>query len=291
MDSALQDAELELWRDNLDGALRLLRDAYARTADPHYASRVVEIRSWMRHLATPNSYAAAYERYYRQRKTGLRFKILERNLRILLGRKTRKTVCRIAEYPEYKLLEGEIVKHRPTRVLDAGCGEGRIALTLGDRFPAIRLTAVEVSATNVRIARRLNRYPNVTFAHGLVENVVRDRPAGSFDLIYSIAVLEHVIDVDAFVGALERTLQPGGRFCFLVPMNELKAVGEVPAFHPPDDVAGHVRVFTEHGLRRQFGGRPNFALTKIPGRWRHGRYPATIRPVEYGAFFVAFSVP
>jgi len=97
----LRDAELELWRDNLDGALRLLRDAYAQTADPRYARRVVEIRSWMRHLATPSSYAAAYEHYYHQRKSGLRFKILERNLRILFGRKTRKTVRRIAEYPEY----------------------------------------------------------------------------------------------------------------------------------------------------------------------------------------------
>jgi len=176
-------------------------------------------------------------------------------------------------------------------VLDAGCGEGRIALTLGARFPEIRLTAVEVSATNVGIARRLNRYYNVTFEHGLVENLVRDLPAGSFDLIYSIAVLEHVPDVDAFVGALVRTLQPGGRFCFLVPMNGLKAVGEVPTFHPPDEVAGHVRVFTEDGLRDQFGALPNFALTKIPGRWRHGRYPATIQPVEYGAFFVVFSTP
>ena len=283
MESVLQDAELELWRDNLDGALRLLRDAYAQTADPRYACRVVEIRSWMRHLATPSSYAAAYERYYRQRKAGLRLKILERNVRILFGRKTRKTVRRIASYPEYQLLEREIVQHRAVRVLDAGCGEGRIALTLGDRLPEICLTAVEVSATNVRIARRLNRYPNVAFEHGL--------PADSFDLIYSIAVLEHVPDVHAFLGALERTLRPGGRFCFLVPMNELKAVGEVPAFRPADDVAGHVRVFTEDGLRQQFGARPGFALTKIPGRWRHGRYPETIRPVEYGSFFVAFSAP
>ncbi|PYN93355.1 MAG: hypothetical protein DMD89_24995 [Candidatus Rokuibacteriota bacterium] len=74
-------------------------------------------------------------------------------------------------------------------------------------------------------------------------------------------------------------------------MNELVATGPVPAFQPVAGVAGHVRVFTEVGLRERFGRLPEFSLTKLPGRWRPGRYPATIAPLEYGAFFVAVSAP
>ena len=291
VESVLQRAELELWRDNIDGALDLLARAHTLAPDHRYAARAEEIRSWLRHLESRGAYAAAYEEYYRRSKGRLDLKRLERDVRILLGRKTRKTVRRVVEYPEYQWLEREIIERRPARVLDAGCGEGRIALCLGHRCPSIRVTAVEVSATNVGIARRLNRFRNVAFQHGLVEDVVGAMAPGSFDLGYSFAVLEHVPDVETTVGALLRTLRPGGRFCFAVPMNELVATGPVPAFQPVAGVAGHVRVFTEVGLRERFGRLPEFSLTKLPGRWRSGRYPATIAPLEYGAFFVAVSAP
>jgi len=229
VEPVLQRAELELWRDNIDGALDLLARAHTLAPDHRYTARAEEIRSWLRHLESRGAYAAAYEEYYRRSKGRLDLKRFERDVRILLGRKTRKTVRRVVDYPEYQWLEREIIERRPARVLDAGCGEGRIALCLGHRFPSIRVTAVEVSATNVGIARRLNRFRNVAFQHGLVEDVVGAMAPGSFDLVYSFAVLEHVPDVETTVGALLRTLRPGGRFCFAVPMNELTATGPVPA--------------------------------------------------------------
>src|SRR2546428_11428375 len=147
VESVLQRAELELWRDNIDGALDLLARAHTLAPDHRYAARAEEIRSWLRHLESRGAYAAAYEEYYRRSKGRLDLKRLERDVRILLGRKTRKTVRRVVEYPEYQLLEREIIERRPARVLDAGCGEGRIALCLGHRCPSIRVTAVEVSAS------------------------------------------------------------------------------------------------------------------------------------------------
>src|SRR5437899_1348352 len=208
VESVLQRAELELWRDNIDGALDLLARAHTLAPDHRYAARAEEIRSWRRHLESRGAYAAAYEEYYRRSKGRLDLKRLERDVRILLGRKTRKTVRRVVEYPEYQWLEREIIERRPARVLDAGCGEGRIALCLGHRCPSIRVTAVEVSATNVGIARRLNRFRNVAFQHGLVEDMIGAMAPGSFDLAYSFAVLEHVPDVETTVGALLRTLRP-----------------------------------------------------------------------------------
>src|SRR2546429_1460030 len=59
-ESVLQRAELELWRDNIDGALDLLARAHTLAPDHRYAARAEEIRSWLRHLESRGAYAAAY---------------------------------------------------------------------------------------------------------------------------------------------------------------------------------------------------------------------------------------
>src|SRR5256884_370092 len=68
VESVLQRAELELWRDNIDGALDLLARAHTLAPDHRYAARAEEIRSWLRHLETRGAYAAAHEEYYRRGK-------------------------------------------------------------------------------------------------------------------------------------------------------------------------------------------------------------------------------
>jgi SAM-dependent methyltransferase len=290
VDAVIQDVRLELWRDNFAGALEILETANRRHPDPLLAAEAGEIRSWLNHLRTREAYVTAYERYYRTVRQPTGFKRLDRELRTFLGRRTRKMVERTARHPEFLLLEREVLALRPARALDAGCGEGRIALTIGARHPQTRVDGIEISTTNVDIARKLNRFPNVTFHHGLLEEVERWCPPGSVDLAYAFAVLEHVRDVDGVVNGILQSLRPGGRFCFVVPMNEFIITGPIPPFHPHDGVAGHVRAFTEAGLRGRFGGYKDFVLEKVPAeRWRVGTYPPCFAPREFGSFFVAFS--
>jgi hypothetical protein len=72
-------------------------------------------------------------------------------------------------------------------------------------------------------------------------------------------------------------------------MNEFKVTGELPPIEY-DGHPGHVRVFTEAGLHKRFGGYPEFVLAKIPGELPR-RFPATLAPLEFGSFFVALSKP
>jgi len=289
VDAVIQAARFELYRENIYGALELVERAHAAHADSRYAEQAARIRSWLTHLESREAYIAAQEAQYKRLRWRVGLKLLERRIRILLGKKTRKMIERRARDPEFRALEREVADVRPGRVLDAGSGEGGVAMALGARHPDVRVEGVEVSATNVRIALRLNRFANVAFRQGLAEEVHLHFPPASFDLVYSFAVLEHVRDVAATLRAIETVLRPGGRFAFVVPMHELRARGPIPDYAPIHGYADHCRVFTEAELRARFGERPGFRLAKIPGAWKHGELPDCFEPIEFGSFFVSYA--
>ena len=290
MDPLLQQVQLLLYRDDLKAALDLLDDAHARTGNPVYKEHAERVRGWMEHLQSREAYAAAYEDYYYGLKGRWSLKHVERDIRVFLGMKTRKLVNRTARDPEFQMLEREVLAVKPARIFDAGSGEGRIALTLAARYPSATVEAIDVSPTNVRLSSRLNRFPNLRFHCGFIEDADRLLSPAPFDLAYSFAVLEHVRDVDEVVSAILGRLRPGGRFCFVVPMNEFVVSGDLPDCAHDDGVAGHVREFTEASLRDRFGGFPDFTLVKIPGD-PPDRFPRVLLPVEYGSFFVAITKP
>jgi len=289
-DPVMQRVRLELFRDNLSGALDLLESARQSSSNPAYDAEMARIRSWLAPLARRDTYAATYERYYRRVKYSSWLKVVERRLRTLMGRKTRRLVERHARHSEFMRLEREVRRVNAHRVLDAGCGEGRSAITLAARNPGVRVEGIEVSATNVAIARRINRFPNAKFHQGLIEDAGRIFGLEQFDVVWAFSVLEHVWDLDASLAALLAVLRPDGRLCISVPMNELRATGPLPEFDP-DDEACHIRAFSEESLRARFARFPDFTLEKLPGLWRPWRYPATIAPVEFGAYFVVVAKP
>ncbi len=61
----IQRARLEVYRDNVEEALRQLEDAQRSTPDPRIAGEIDHIRRTLRHLDDRQAYAQAYERYYR----------------------------------------------------------------------------------------------------------------------------------------------------------------------------------------------------------------------------------
>ena len=289
VDAVIQSVRFELYRENIYGALEIVEAAQAANPDTRYAEQAARIRSWLTHLESREAYVDAQEEQYRRLRWKAGLKLLEKRIRMLVGRKTRKLIERRARDPEFQELEREVATLRPRRVLDAGSGEGGVAMALGARHAELRVEGVEVSATNAKIARQLNRFANVGFRQGLAEEVHLLFPAGSFDLVYSFAVLEHVRDVDATVRAIEEVLRPGGRFAFVVPMHEFRATGPIPDYTPVHGYADHCRVFTETELSRRFGGRKGFRLVKIPGAWKHGELPDCFEPIEFGSFFVSYA--
>jgi len=288
-EAVLQAVRFELYRENIYGALEMVEAARAVHPDPRYSEQAARIRSWLGHLASREAYIAAQDEQYRRLRWRMGLKLIEKRIRMLLGRKTRKMIERRGRDPEFQALEREVAEVRPRRVLDAGSGEGGVAMALAARHPHMEVEGVEVSATNVRIARQLNRFANARFRQGLAEEVHEAFPKESFDLIYSFAVLEHVRDVEETIRSIMAVLRPGGRFCFVVPMHEFRARGPIPDYAPVHGYADHCRVFSEGELYQRFGHQPNFRLQKIPGAWKHGELPACFEPIEFGSFFVSYS--
>ena len=124
----------------------------------------------------------------------------------------------------------------PARVLDAGCGTGRVLDILRDARPV----GLDLSATALSLARR--RAP---FA--LVRGSAVSLPfaAGSFDVAVSLDVLANVpsAEVPAAFGELYRTLVPGGALI-------LNLVAFQSLYSEHDRAVGVVRRFRADEVRR-----------------------------------------
>ncbi len=74
------------------------------------------------------------------------------------------------------------------RVLDLGCGDGRLLLELSRRTPA-ELYGADISAAAIEIARKNG--PRATFQQ---MNLAEQTPTGAYDVIIMSEVLEHIED-------------------------------------------------------------------------------------------------
>jgi SAM-dependent methyltransferase len=97
---------------------------------------------------------------------------------------------------------------RTAQVLDIGCGNGAIHRYLRRIAPSLRITGVDVAATVVEEARRLQPENSYDAYDG--ERLPYE--PGAFDAAYAIAVMHHVPPTQwrSFLKEMCRVVRPGG---------------------------------------------------------------------------------
>jgi 2-polyprenyl-6-hydroxyphenyl methylase/3-demethylubiquinone-9 3-methyltransferase len=157
------------------------------------------------------------------------------------------------------------------RLLDIGCGGGLLAEPLARLGAAV--TAIDAGARNIAVARLHAEQAGlaidyrVTAAETLAESPER------FDIVLAMEVVEHVADLDAFLGAAVALLAPGG-LLFLATINRT-----AKAFALAVVGAEYVLRWLPRGTHdwRRFV-RPSELAAALR---RHGAAPLEIRGVAY----------
>lgn len=151
-----------------------------------------------------------------------------------------------------------VMRFAPERVLDAGCGAGRVAIELHRRGVAV--TGIDLDPDLLDRARR--RAPDLAWRHLDLADLVEVDPSelgGPFDLVVLAGNVLPFVRSDrrpAAVAGLARQLRPGGRL--------VAGATLAPGWPTIDD---HDRWCTAAGLRREarFGGWSAEPLTASAG--------------------------
>jgi trans-aconitate 2-methyltransferase len=104
---------------------------------------------------------------------------------------------------------------RSMRVVDLGCGTGKLTRLLHDRLHAHETIGIDRSPRMLESQQDAERPPGLRFEVGTIESFPGDR--GVFDLVFSNAALHWVEGHEALFARLAAALAPGGQLAFQVP--------------------------------------------------------------------------
>lgn len=104
------------------------------------------------------------------------------------------------------------------RLLDYGCGDGTFLAMLMQEPTAPRVAVgAELHASIVDDCRaRFIDRPGMAFA--LVDDLDQPEHTGTYDAVFCMEVLEHVVDVEPVLARMERALAPSGKILISVPV-------------------------------------------------------------------------
>jgi malonyl-CoA O-methyltransferase len=94
------------------------------------------------------------------------------------------------------------------RVLDAGCGKGRFARVLAERYP-------HASIVGFDLAEAMLRHVPAGVAPCAGSMTALPFPDHAFDCVYATESLEHAVEIGVAVAELCRVLRPGGRIVII----------------------------------------------------------------------------
>lgn len=94
------------------------------------------------------------------------------------------------------------------RVIELGCGTGKMLARLNQQFPHLELTGIDISPDMLAIARRKLLPPAVLIEDDVETDILNVRPP--YDAALSLNVLHHLNDPEEHLLTLNSLVRPGG---------------------------------------------------------------------------------
>lgn len=128
--------------------------------------------------------------------------------------KNHSKYTRYEDLKRLQFIENEIHKTQLTsiKVLDVGCGNGNIAMQLGNSGHEV--LGIDISSEAIIKAKQNNSLSNVSFQHIAVEDLAIEN---KFDVIICSEVLEHLYEPETVVHSLKQRLSNDGLLIITVP--------------------------------------------------------------------------
>jgi SAM-dependent methyltransferase len=134
----------------------------------------------------------------------------------------------------------------PGKVMDVGCGSGRVAIALARS--GFDVTGIDSEKKVIDIAGRIARDTGVRVDFRVMdlELTTGDLASGTYDLAVCCEVLEHVREPAHVVEHIKGLLKRGGRLILTVPKDPRQ-------YTFLDDLGGHLRRFRREEVERLLG--------------------------------------
>jgi SAM-dependent methyltransferase len=136
-----------------------------------------------------------------------------------------------AEHWRHRLIRDGTALPPGTRLLEVGCGVGAVLAVLGQEFPGVRLTGVDIEPKQLEFARGHLRRAGVEATLVEADALALPFRDGSFDHVWMMWFLEHVADPPTVLREARRVLAPGGAVTAIeVDYSTCRAEPSTPSF-------------------------------------------------------------
>ena len=147
-----------------------------------------------------------------------------------------------------ELLHSDTAYTSGSAVLEVGCGVGAQTVTLAQRSPAARFTAIDISASSLAEAKQRTDAAGITNVEfRQVDIFALPFDAGSFDHVFVCFVLEHLSRPLEALAILKRMVRPGGTVTVI-------EGDHGSAYFHPQSPAADAAIQTLVELQRRTGG-------------------------------------
>lgn len=156
------------------------------------------------------------------------------------------------------LFLSEIVDFKSKRVLEFGCGSGLNCDFLLQRYEPLAVVGFDMSTDCVELAQ--TQYSGLTVMCADACDSLLDLSMGTWDLIVSFEVLEHVPHMENFIKNIRRHLAPTGMAFISTPNRDIFSIGHEPSPMNRE----HVKELNREEFERLL--QPHFSKIEIWGQ-------------------------